>query len=94
MSLEDENRERNRIIDDRLRSSGLVDSHLLASFDEAYNYDSASTLNWLIAKLKILKDIVAHGGTVQVESDKRISDVAGMKAWFRERYPDIIDELG
>ena len=58
MSLEDENREKNRIIDEKLRSSGFVDGQLLASFDEAYNYDAASTMNWLIAKLKVLKDSV------------------------------------
>lgn len=93
MSLEDENREKNKIIDDRLRSSGLVDSQLLASFDEAYNYDAASTMNWLIAKLKILKDAVGRGGAVQVESSRRISDVVGFNAWLRQRYPDIADEV-
>lgn len=93
MSQEDENREKNKIIDDRLRSSGFVDSKLLASFNEAYNYDAASTINWLIAKLKILKDVVMHGGTVQVESSKRISDVAGLNAWLREHFPDVADDV-
>lgn len=93
MSLDNENREKNRFMDDRLRSSGLVDSQLLASFDEAYNYGAASTMNWLIAKLKILKDTVGHGGTVHIESSRRISDVAVLSVWIRERYPDIADEV-
>jgi hypothetical protein len=80
---------KNRIIDDRLRSSGLVDSQLLASFDEAYNYDASSTINWLIEKLKILKEIIGHGGVVQVESSKQISDIKELNAWIRERFPDI-----
>jgi uncharacterized UBP type Zn finger protein len=93
MFQEDENREKNRIIDDRLKSSGLVDSQLLAAFDEAYNYDAASTMNWLLAKLKILKEIVGHGKTVQVESSKRISNVEELNVWVCERYPDIADKV-
>ena len=93
MSLEDENREKNIIIDDKLRSSGLVDSQLLRSFDEAYNYDAASTMNWLIAKLKILKEIVAHGRTIHVESSNQVLDVAGLDVWLRQRYPDIAEDV-
>ncbi|MBK8869825.1 MAG: hypothetical protein IPN19_01955 [Elusimicrobia bacterium] len=93
MSQENENREKNRIIDDRLRSSGIVDSQLLASFDEAYNYEAASTINWLIAKLQILKDVLVHAGTLKIESFKQISDVEEFKAWLRERYPDIADKV-
>jgi hypothetical protein len=93
MSIEDENRKTNQIIDEGLRSTGLVDRQLLASFDEAYNYDAASTMNWLIARLKILKEAVGHGRIVQVESSKRISDIKGFNVWVRERYPDIADEV-
>ena len=93
MSLEDDNREKNRVIDEQLRASGIVDSALLASFDEAYNYDAVSTMNWLIAKLKILKDVVGRGKVIQVEPSKRFSDVEGLNAWVRERYPDVADDV-
>ncbi|MBP9127937.1 MAG: hypothetical protein KBG07_04135 [Elusimicrobia bacterium] len=93
MSLEDENRNKNQIIDEKLRSFGLVDSELLASFDEAYNYAAASTMNWLIAKLKILKEVVGHGKTIGIESSRRISDVKELNAWVCERYPDIAERI-
>ncbi len=93
MSLEDENRTKNKIIDERLRSSGIIDSQVLASFDEAYNYDAASTMNWLIAKLKILKDVIGQGGIIQLESSRKILNKTELDAWIYERYPDIADRI-
>jgi hypothetical protein len=63
---------------------------MLASFDEARDYDAVSPYNWLNAKLRELYGVVQGGGRVQVE-DPGNTILLGSKlafiAWAIRRYP-------
>lgn len=49
----------------------VIDSSMLASLDEARDYDAALSHHWLNAKMRDLFAVVQTGGRVQIESQTK-----------------------
>lgn len=83
----------NRQLDERLRTTGRVDAELLSGFVEAYNYDAATSVNWLLAKLSVLRDRLRVGETVHIEDAtigaRQLSSEAELQNWIAERFPTL-----
>lgn len=88
-----DNQEYNEKLNQELER-GYVSSNTLKSFEEAYEYEAASTTNWLIKKFQILLRAVNQGTPVNFEDGaKTVKTLDGLNEWVSERFPDIIDDL-
>jgi hypothetical protein len=75
---------------DRSASPGVITAEHLAAMDEARDYDSASSYNWLNSELTRLRAVVRAGGVVRVEEESgpvSIASEAEFAAWAGNRYP-------
>jgi hypothetical protein len=51
----------NREMDARLSLSGIVDRQTFLQFSDAHSYNTASTVGWLEAKLRVLQSRIQRG---------------------------------
>jgi hypothetical protein len=68
----------------------VIDRQRLADWDEARDYDAASSYNYLNAELGRLRAAVAGGAVARVEGEAGpvvLRSVAEVLAWARGRYP-------
>ena len=61
-------------------------------FNDAYSYDSATTIQWLIRKLSILRSRIEKGERIETE-DGYLFDVDQFMQWVENLYPDIYHQL-
>jgi len=86
--------EYNEKLDADLAKSGMVDEGLLLKFLEAYRYDAATTVNWLVGKLRILSTRLSAGEPLSLYELKRkeqiaITSIVGFKVWVQAVFPGI-----
>ena len=85
----------NQEIDSEIRSKRILTTVMLRDFGLAYSQDSSSGANWLVEKLRIAKEVLQSGKSMDIKEEKpiKISSVADLEKWARERYPDVVDDL-
>lgn len=82
-------------MDNDIRSKRILTATMLHDFDLAYSEGSASSANWLIDKLKIAKNILRSGKSIEVlvKNPFILSDVQVFDQWVCERFPDYSDDV-
>ena len=79
----------NERLDDYLRTANEIPNDLLHAFDEAYGYDTATTINWLKSKLTIIYQRIQNNELIYLQnSDKELS-IEEFKILIFNRYPRI-----
>ncbi len=87
-------KEYNQELDAELARDGSVDETLLLKLLEAYQYDAATTVNWVSGKLRILRRRLEAGEVLSVFEIKRKEQVdvtsgADFTVWVRTNFPTI-----
>ncbi|HEX8577040.1 MAG TPA: hypothetical protein VF677_12170 [Flavobacterium sp.] len=84
----------NNNFDSSLVSQKKIDKEILNKFIGMFDYGAASTLNWLIAKLKIIKSIINEKSSVTIEEDPVLilSTQEDLKNWIKGRFDESLIE--
>lgn len=86
----------NKEEESNLKTTKAVNSDYLKSFVNAYNYDAASTINWLVSKLKLIKSIIedGHPVTIQENPKKVLSTLDDLKVWIKITFDqDLVNHV-
>ena len=83
-----------RSTDRRLASTGLVDERLFQRFRDAYDYDAASSVQWLEGRLKVLEERIRRGKKVRayapdapkLQTLRTVDDFSG---WVEQHFPGV-----
>ncbi|WP_298118381.1 hypothetical protein [Flavobacterium sp.] len=78
------------------RIKHLIDKKSLSEFTDMFEYGNASTVNWLISKLKIIKSIIDNGHFVSIEGDDIITlkTHEDLKIWISKLFDEVsIEEV-
>ena len=83
----------NKVIDSQI-GEGEVTPDIYRRFLQAYNYESASTMSWLVGKLRIIKVTLAER-PVKIESNTTIvlTNEDDFEKWLQTYFPDVQDEI-
>ncbi|MEO3946727.1 hypothetical protein [Gorillibacterium sp. CAU 1737] len=84
--------EYNTQLDYYLRTSKVIPKKLLLSFDEAYNNDAATSIGWLIAKLKIIEERLIRNELLSFDDGGGL-DREVFRKLVSNRYPTIKDNF-
>ena len=84
----------NEQLDKALSEKGMVDHNLFAKLREAYNYDAASTVGWVEAKLRVLQNRVNNGQPLslfvpRLNTLANVVSVSEFGAWVQSHFPGI-----
>lgn len=82
----------NKEFDNFLYTTKIIPKEILIKFNEAYLYDNITTVNWVISKLKILKNRVSKKEIFKVEGYGQINDLK-FKALVKTKYPNVYQDL-
>ena len=85
----------NRLFDERIIKTRIITHEDLLRFDEAYNNDSASSISWLLSKLRLLNKMIKQGDYVYIYEVPRIEIYTkeGFIKWVKERYSFLSEEI-
>jgi hypothetical protein len=91
---QEEVRQFNAKLDAALSAEGVVDQALFLRFLDGYNYDAASTVTWVIVRMRVLLQRVAQGKTLSLFSPEINGYVAiateyTFRAWVTKNFPGI-----
>lgn len=90
----EENKAWNNNFNISLFSNRKIDKENLDEFIGMFDYGAASTINWLVSKLKILKAIIDGGNEVTIEEDTvlilKTND--DLKNWIKNRFDESLIE--
>jgi hypothetical protein len=88
-------KEFNQKLDYLLNNVKIIDISIVNQFDEAYNYDAASSINWLISKLRIIKSRLETGDNLTIELKNKSIDVnkETFYSFINKKYPDISKDI-
>lgn len=77
-----------------LYSQKKIDKNALTEFFGMFDYGAASTINWLVSKLKILKSIIDTGNSVTIEEDPVLilNTQEDLKNWIKTRFDESLVE--
>jgi len=81
-------------LDRRLDQTGVVNRDTFAKLREAYLHDSASTVGWVEAKLRVLAGRLQRGSPVQVfdpvtETLMRCKALQELRDWAAVHFPVV-----
>lgn len=79
-----------------LYSQKKIDKNILNEFIGMFDYGAASTINWLVSKLKILKSIIDTGSSVTIEEEPVLilNTQEDLKNWIKNRFDEnLIDDV-
>jgi len=80
-------------LEDYLRNTNLIPNELLLRFDEAYEYDAATSTNWLISKLTILHQRVMQYEQIYLDDRNSKLTTITFKEFVEQRYQRIAKSL-
>lgn len=83
----------NEDIDKQLKDTKVFTKDLFEKFYDAYSYDTATTHNWLIKKLKILKERLSKGDVLPIENNKKVLDKENFLDWVESEFPNTKKDL-
>ena len=86
--------EYNKKLDAYLSQAGIVDSEMFSRFNDAYGYNSASTIGWLNSKLNILRNRLSQRKSLSIYNPNlkeqfKTSSTKEFNAWVNENFPQI-----
>lgn len=90
----EENRDWNADFDLNLYNTRRLNKQDLSEFIGMFDYGAASTINWLISKLKVIKSIIDKGNSVTIEEEPVIilKNQDDLKNWIKSRFDEILIE--
>jgi len=81
----------NEELDKILKETKILTRELFEKFYDAYSYDTPTTHDWLINKLKIIKERLGKGDTLPVENSKIILNKDNFLEWVELEFPGCTD---
>lgn len=90
----EENRDWNENFDLNLYNTRKLNKKDLNEFIGMFDYGAASTTNWLVSKLKLIKSIIDKGNSVTIEEEPVIilKNQDDLKNWIKSRFDEILIE--
>jgi len=89
--------EYNKSLNQELASKSVITFEIIKAFTEAYNYDAATSINWLISKIKIIKQRIDNGEILEVEENIEKNIVLLNKytfpIWITNKYPEVYPDI-
>lgn len=90
----EEVREKNAKLDAELCSEGMVDQALFLRLLDGYSYDAASTVSWVIARLKVLRQKIERGEPLSLFSPTSqaqvvVLDETAFLTWVEKNFPGM-----
>lgn len=82
----------NKELDNFLNTTQIIPNEIIIRFYEAYSYDQATTVNWVIGKLKILNNRIKNNETFEMEGYGRI-DKSKFHEWVKTDFPNIYQNV-
>jgi hypothetical protein len=84
----------NAQLDKALAENGVIDHELFAKLREAYNYDAASTVAWVEAKLRVLQHRVSNEQSLSLFVPKLntplvVASASEFAAWVQSHFPGV-----
>lgn len=86
----------NKSFDQAILEDHLLTTDMVTKLDEAYAYDAASSMNWIIAKLKLVQEVINRSSIVSVETKTGVmflNNESDFQAWVLSTYTDISSEF-
>lgn len=82
----------NRELDKYLDETGVLPKELIKRFNDAYRYDAATPMQWLIKKLKIIQGRINRGQRITSEEGDLL-DMDTFRRWIKAEYPSIFKDI-
>lgn len=79
-------------LDKFLNTTNIIPKELVYSLDDAYSYNQATTVNWVISKLKILKVRIDNNESFELEGHGYL-DKFKFYNWIKTKYPHIYKNI-
>ncbi len=81
--------------DNRLQTNFVVDDDMLKTLIHSYEYDSASTVNWLVERLILLKKVLLENKEIQIRSNHAIviKTQEDLEVWISEKFPFVLSKI-
>lgn len=73
-------------------AEGIITKEMLNDFDSAYGYAAATSVSWLISKLKILKDVLKDNNAIKIIDNTNVTVLKiemEFDNWIKDRYKNI-----
>jgi len=91
----EEARASNLALDEALRSHGEVDREFYLRLRDAYTYQTASTVGWVEARLKVLRERIDQGYSLALfmpaSGEQVVVDgMALFELWAKANFPDAV----
>jgi len=83
----------NEDFDKQLNDTRLFTKELIEKFYDAYSYDTATTHNWLVKKLKIIQGRLAKGDKLPLETNEKVLDKNNFLDWVEAEFPNSRKDL-
>jgi hypothetical protein len=83
----------NEDFDKLLKETKILTKELFEKFYDSYSYDTATTHNWLVKKLIIIKDRIDKGDTLPLENSKVVLDKDSFLKWIETEFPNTKKDL-
>jgi hypothetical protein len=82
----------NKQLDSKLAASGEVNQEIFFKFTDAHNYDAASSVGWLEAKLRVLQSRISRGEALslydpETKSQRIVATIAEFVSWVSINFP-------
>jgi hypothetical protein len=89
--------EYNKFINTELNSKNTIPFEIIKSFTEAYDYNAATSINWLISKIKIIKARIDNGDILEAENNIEkvifLLNKETFPTWIKNKYPEVYEDL-
>lgn len=84
----------NIIQENEIINSKTINKERLKVFIDWFNYGAASTIGFLIRKLKLIKSIIEDGNPVTIEEEPVLvlNTQEDLKNWIKERFDESLIE--
>lgn len=78
--------------DEQLSLTKKISKEMLVNMHYAKEYDAASTVQWLIQRLKLVKSLIMNNESVVVEAEPEIHLYAlkDFEIWVRNSFDDFV----
>jgi hypothetical protein len=83
----------NNLIDSQI-AEGKIAPDTLQRFFSAYDYGAASSISWLIVKLKLAQSsLINKSITIEADPPFILQNEDDLKHWISQYLPDILDDM-
>lgn len=76
-----------------LKTTDIISKSILVKLHDAYSYDSASTYEWFLSKMRIIKHRIENGSNLPIESNFKTLNKNNFLEWVESTFPNAKKDL-